>query len=105
MGADVSLLSRVSTGLLLLANIIPNFALLKRPEKYPEEWKNSVFYMKSSFMVKAVTFGCSAIMALFIYFNFKTFPPTILLAILGLIALGVIYVCVIDNKIKKGAVK
>lgn len=105
LGADVSLLSRVSTGLLLLANIIPNFALLKLPEKYPEEWKNSVFYMKSSFMVKAVTFGCSAIMALFIYFNFKTFPPTILLAILGLIGLGVIYVCVIDNKIKKGAVK
>lgn len=100
LGADVSVLSRVSTGLLLLANIIPNFALLKLPDLYPEEWKQSPFYMKSRGAVAAVTFGCSAIMALFIYCNFKTFPVSILIPILVLIVVGVIYVCIMDKKIK-----
>lgn len=92
LGANTSFLSTVATGLALLFYLIPNFALIGLPRKYPEQWKASRFYIKSQGGVVALTLFCSAIFIALIVYNFLSYSPTALLTIGALLAVGFIYV-------------
>ncbi len=92
LGADIGMLSTVATGLALLFYLIPNFALINLPKKYPEEWKASRFYIKSQGAVTALTLFCSAIFIALIVYNFLSYSPVVLAIIGGIFALCFLYV-------------
>ena len=92
MGVDINFLSTVATGLALLFYLIPNFALIGLPKKYPQEWKASKFYIKSQGAVTALTLFCSFIFIALIVYNFLSYSPVVLFSIIGLFALGFLYV-------------
>lgn len=106
LGADASFLSTVATGLALLFYLIPNFALIGLPSKYPEQWKASRFYIKNQLLVVVLTLFCSAIFVALIVYNFLSYSPTVLITIAVLLAVGFLYVLVRAKNItrqEKGA--
>ena len=89
----------VATGLALLFFLIPNFALINLPKKYPEEWKGSIFYIKSQSVVTALTLFCSAIFIALILYNFSSYASNVLISIAALFSLGFLYVLLRYKKI------
>ncbi len=91
---DTMLLVQVGTGIALLFFFIPNLALINLPKKYPDEWKNSRFYIKSQVLVNILTIGCSTLFLALIVYNFKGYGMNVIYTVAVLIVLGIIYVCI-----------
>lgn len=92
LGANVSLLSTVGTGLALLFYLIPNFALINLPKKYPEQWKASRFYIKEQWKVTLLTLVCSGLFVALIIYNFMSYSMTVLGIICGVLVVCFLYV-------------
>lgn len=92
LGANIGFLATIGTGLALLFFLIPNFSLINLPQKYPEEWKNSIFYTPNNFKLKLLTFTTSGVFTGLIIYNFLKYNKTVLLSIGGVILLGAIYI-------------
>ncbi|ALU13221.1 amino acid permease family protein [Eubacterium limosum] len=43
LGMDLTVVSKIAVGMTILSILIPMAGILKLPEKYPEEWKQSVY--------------------------------------------------------------
>jgi APA family basic amino acid/polyamine antiporter len=98
-GIDNAVVTRVSTGLQILANVIPNFGLLMMPKLYSEDWKNSPFHTKTMGGVYMLTFVPTILTLILVYFNFMTYPPVVLYCVLCSIALGIVYVAFMGRRI------
>lgn len=90
---------KISTGLQILANIIPNFGLLSLPKLYPENWKSSRFYMSDT-KLKIVTLVPSIASIIILYFNFSTYPSNVKLPLSIIVAIGAVYAFVGGKVIK-----
>lgn len=95
---DISLLSRLSSGLTLASLVIPGLGILTLPKKYPEQWKNSRFYM-SDIKLRTLLIGCELLLTLFIYRNFVSYPAGVLIAVLGLFTAAAIFIGVYGSRI------
>jgi APA family basic amino acid/polyamine antiporter len=98
-GLDNAIVTRVSTGLQILCNVIPNFGLLMVPKLYEEDWKLSPFYTKTKAGLYALTFIPTILTLVLVYFNFMTYPRVVLYCVLGAIALGLIYIPCMERHI------
>ncbi len=92
LGADIGFLATVGTGLALLFYLIPNFALINLPKKYPEEWKASRFYIKNQTVVTIFTLVCSGVFIALITYNFIRYSPVVLMSIGGVLLACFVYV-------------
>lgn len=97
-GMNINLLSRLSSGLTLSSLIIPGFGILKLSRAYPAEWKNSRFYM-SDWKLKFLVLFSDALLLLFIYRNFTSYPISVLISVLILFALSFGFIMVFGKKI------
>ncbi len=100
LGANISFLSTVGTGLALLFYLIPNFALINLPKKYPEEWKKSIFYIKNNTLVTLLTLICNGIFIALISYNFLKYSPAILMTIGAVLIICLVYVILRKKYIK-----
>ena len=100
-GLDNAVVTKVSTGLQILCNVIPNFGLLVLPKLYPDDWKESPFYSKGKTGVYLLTLIPTALTIALIYLNFRTYPRTVLICVLVAIVLGAVYVPVVGHSLKK----
>ena len=98
LGMDIQLLSRLSSGLTLASLIIPGLGILSLPKKYPEQWKASKFYMSETMLKICLVFSDS-ILLYFIYRNFKSYPPAVLLTVAGLFIAAFIFIFTYGKKI------
>lgn len=105
LGMDIGVLVRVATGLALLFFAIPNFALLGLPNKYPEEWQQSRFYIKSKFVLVTLTLVCNAVFIGLIFKSFASFSSTILAIIAASVLIGVVYVYFKNKQMKSIALE
>lgn len=89
LGMDLTVVSKIAVGMTILSILIPMAGILKLPEKYPEEWKQSVYskcYPK--WRLKTMVVITYLIMSTQVYALFAGNPATanviILLYILGI---------------------
>ena len=93
-------LVKVGSGLQVLCNLFPNLALLSMKKLHPAEWEASVFHMSDT-MVKLVTIVPTAATVALVYFNFRTYTPTVLTIVLCVCLASVVYAFVGDWRIQR----
>lgn len=91
LGANQAFLSKIATGMAMMFFIVPNVALVKLPEKYPEEWKESRFYIKNRKVLIGLTIVCNACYVAFMCYNFYSFSPVMLAVVAALVVAFFIY--------------
>lgn len=99
-GIDNTVITKVSTGLQILCNVLPGFGLLVLPKLYPEEWAKSPLSKGGKPVVYLLTWLPTALTVWLIYLNFSTYPTAVLYFVLGAIAVGVVYVLAVGTKLK-----
>lgn len=89
LGMDLTVVSKIAVGMTILSILIPMAGILKLPEKYPEEWKQSVYSKRyPKWRLKTMVVITYLIMSTQVYALFAGNPATanviILLYILGI---------------------
>lgn len=88
LGMDLTVVSKIAVGMTILSILIPMAGILKLPEKYPEEWKQSVYSKRyPKWRLRTMVVITYLIMSTQVYALFAGNPATanviILLYILG----------------------
>ena len=88
LGMDLTVVSKIAVGMTILSILIPMAGILKLPEKYPEEWKQSVYSKRyPKWRLRVMVVITYLIMSTQVYALFAGNPATvnvvILLYILG----------------------
>ena len=88
LGMDLTVVSKIAVGMTILSILIPMAGILKLPEKYPEEWKQSVYSKRyPKWCLRVMVVITYLIMSTQVYALFAGNPATvnvvILLYILG----------------------
>ncbi|WP_270507642.1 APC family permease [Eubacterium limosum] len=88
LGMDLTVVSKIAVGMTILSILIPMAGILKLPEKYPEEWKQSVYSKRyPKWRLRTMVVITYLIMSTQVYALFAGNPTTanviILLYILG----------------------
>lgn len=89
LGMDLTVVSKIAVGMTILSILIPMAGILKLPEKYPEEWKQSVYSKRyPKWRLRTMVVITYLIMSTQVYALFAGNPATanviILLYILGI---------------------
>lgn len=89
LGMDLTVVSKIAVGMTILSILIPMAGILKLPEKYPEEWKQSVYSKRyPKWRLRSMVVITYLIMSTQVYALFAGNPATanviILLYILGI---------------------
>lgn len=104
-GLDNTVITKVSTGLQILCNVLPNFGLLVLPKLHPEAWQESSLSKAGKAGVVLLTLIPTALTLWLVYLNFSTYPSTVLYCVLAAIVIGIVYVAVVGTRLKHRGVK
>ena len=103
-GISMTEISKVGLGVLLSVNIIPVLACYQLPKKYPEQYANAPFHMKTSILYPVVILS-AIIMAGQAFFLMKDLPQHLIMLIAGVMITGLVYVNVVGNSKRFKAIK